>query len=72
MKPSRPMKGRIGCGGTTGNAVRFRRVSEKVPSRPGMADLAADHDRALETEFARPNDILNISKEVLFAYPEAH
>jgi hypothetical protein len=38
----------------------------------GVADLAADHDRALETEFARPNDILSISKEALFAYPEAH
>ena len=72
MPRRRAMKGRIGCSGTTGNDVRFRRVSEKVPSRPGVADLAADHHRALETEFARPNDILSISKEVLFAYPEAH
>jgi hypothetical protein len=66
------MKGRISCGGTTGNAVRFRRVSEKVPSRSSVADLAADHDRALKTEFARPNDILSISKEVLLAYSGAH
>jgi hypothetical protein len=36
-----------------------------------VADLAADHDRTLETEFARPNHVLSISKEVLFAYPEA-
>ena len=33
MMPRRPMTSRIGCGGTTGNAVRFRRVFEKVHSR---------------------------------------
>ncbi len=33
MMPRRPMTCRIGCDGTTGNAARFRRVSEKVHSR---------------------------------------
>ena len=36
-----------------------------------MEDLATDHARALEAEYGRPDDILGISKEVLFAYTEA-